>query len=105
MTLPVLQQVAQLCKAVATAYGPRPAMSPSLNGYPQSDDTIRSLAQEVWGDCDGKGTTEHAFGKGKIVWGAPIEKALAVAPDFSSGDLKLMFIHRTSPNAEIYFVS
>jgi hypothetical protein len=105
MTLPVLQKVADLVKAGATVYGPRPTKTPSLEGYPQTDQTLQTLAQEVWGDCDGVKVTHHADGQGKIAWGEPLDKLTGEAPDFSSTQNGMLSIHRRDGDADIYFVS
>ena len=103
MTVPALKKVASLVQAGATVYGPRPLHSPSLAGG--GDDELTRIADQVWGACDGKTVTEHAYGKGKIVWGEPLEKALGVGADFSFTQGDLLFIHRRAEAADIYFVS
>jgi hypothetical protein len=105
MTLPVLKKVAKLVHDGAVVYGPKPLRSPSLSGYPGVDQELSKLAEEVWGDCDGKSVTEHAYGAGKIVWGTPLEKALGIPQNFSAPKGDLLFIHRKDAEADIYFVS
>jgi hypothetical protein len=105
MTLPLLQKVARLVQAGATVYGPKPAHSPSLANYPESDQTLARLADEVWGPCDGKTVTENVHGKGKIAWGEPLEKALDTPADFTNAQGDLLYIHRSDNPAEIYFIS
>ena len=112
MTLPVLQKIAKLVNDGAEVYGPKPLDSPSLTGYPESDSELTKLADDLWGSCDGKIVTEHAYGKGKIVWGEPLEKVLGGPPDFTAAKGDLLFIHRKDAandrkdaDAEIYFVS
>jgi hypothetical protein len=105
MTLPVLKKVAALVHDGAIVYGPKPLRSPSLSGYPAADQELTKLADEVWGNCDGKTVTQHSYGAGKIFWGEPLEKALGVPPDFSTPDGDFLFIHRKAENTEIYFVS
>jgi hypothetical protein len=39
-----------------------------LSGYPQCDEEVRKLADELWGDCDGKTKTEQAAGQGRVIW-------------------------------------
>jgi len=94
MTLPVLRKIAKLVHDGAVVYGPKPFRSPSLSGYPGVDQEVSRLADEVWGNCDGKSVTEHSYGAGKIVWGASLEKALNVPPDFSTPKGDYLFIHR-----------
>ncbi len=68
MTPALLRKVCDLVAAGATVVGPRPRKSPSLAGYPECDAEVEKLAAEVWGDCDGVTVTEHAFGRGRVVW-------------------------------------
>lgn len=109
MTPKVLRKVAELIRAGAVVIGAKPRKSPSLSGYPQCDAEVRRLADEVWGNCDGITVKEHRYGKGKVVWGKPVEQVLAemkVSPDFEgSPGSKLDFIHRTAGSVDIYFVS
>ena len=104
MTLPLLQKIDTLVTAGATIYGPRPTASPTLANYPNEDDAIKSLAQKLWADIDAKSITEHPTGQGKIVLGEDLTKALPVPPDFQSTP-NLLFIHRITPDADIYFLS
>lgn len=68
MTPALLRKVRELVEAGATVVGPRPSKSPSLSGYPACDEEVRKVAGELWGDCDGKAITQHALGKGRVVW-------------------------------------
>jgi hypothetical protein len=68
MTPGLLRKVRDLVAAGITAIGPRPRKSPSLAGYPECDAEVERLAAEVWGDCDGRTVTEHAFGLGRVLW-------------------------------------
>ena len=68
---------------------------------------VARLAAEVWGDCDGKTVTEHAFGKGRVIWGQPLEEVLEklqTPADFTS-NVKLNWIHRQVGDTEVYFVA
>ncbi len=107
MTPVLVEKIKQLVQAGATVYGPRPTASPSLSNFPQCDAEVTKLAAEVWGDCDGRTVTEHAFGKGRVVWGEPIDTVLTqlqTPPDFTSNP-KLNWIHRQFGDTEIYFVA
>jgi hypothetical protein len=112
LTPPVLRKIRDFVVAGATVVGPKPTTSPSLTRYPSADDEIRALANEVWGDCDGRTITEHACGKGKVYWGKSLQEvmeALKTPPDFEytrpNLDTFLVSIHRHSPDADIYFVA
>ena len=107
MTPVLLRKIKELVQAGATVVGPRPVKSPSLTGYPQCDEEVKRLVQELWADCDGVVVKEHRFGEGRLVWGMTPEKVLAQAgirADFSSR-APLGYIHRTREEAEIYFVA
>lgn len=71
-----LRKVRDLVRAGAILTGPRPERSPSLRNYPECDAEVKRLAAELWGDCDGKSATEHAFGAGRVFWGRPIGDVL-----------------------------
>ena len=82
MTPALLSKVKELVAAGATVIGPPPLRSPSLSGFPHCDDEVRRLAAELWGDCDGKVVTEHACGRGRVLW----RRAEAEAPADVPGD-------------------
>ena len=70
MTPALLRKVQQLVADGATVIGPPPLKSPGLSGYPACDTEVVALAKELWGDCDGKNTTEHSYGNGPGDMGA-----------------------------------
>lgn len=107
MTPALVGKLKDLVAAGASILGPAPTASPSLANYPGCDQTVAQLATEVWGNCDGKTVTEHAFGKGRVFWGQPLETVLASVPvpaDFTSR-VRLNWIHRRVDDAEVYFVA
>ena len=95
MTPALLRKVKQLISAGATVIGPsRPLKSPGLSGYPACDAEVKQLADEMWG-------------KGKIVADRSPEQVLAgmgVPPDFTAPPF-IRWIHRSTGEAEIYFVA
>jgi hypothetical protein len=111
MTPQVLTKLVELVKQGATVIGPRPTRSPSLTEYPACDATVQRLADELWGDCDGKTVQEHKLGNGRVTWGVPPEEVLAarqVGPDCAfTGPTKrkMAWIHRRVGEADVYFVS
>jgi len=107
MTPLLLRKIKELVEAGATVVGSRPQKSPSLSDYPKCDEQVRQLADELWGDCDGKAVKEHTFGKGRIVAGLTPEETLTkmgVQPDFAAGP-SVRWIHRRVDGMEIYFVA
>lgn len=112
MTPTLLQKIQQLVREGAVVVGPKPERSPSLAGYPDCDATVKKVAEEVWGDTDGKTITSHAFGKGFVFWNVPLVTVLgqmSVLPDFLAAETspltRFAVIHRQKDDAEIYFVS
>ncbi|VGO13419.1 hypothetical protein PDESU_01976 [Pontiella desulfatans] len=111
MSPEVLQRLTRLVEKGATVIGPKPETAPGLTDYPQCDETVRKLADRLWGPCDGKTITESRFGKGRVVWGKPLPellKEMKLQADFSyttKSNKRINFIHRTLPDAEIYFIA
>ena len=111
MPVEILKKVKELVEAGATVVGPRPEKTPGLKDYPQCDDDVRTLADELWGQCDGKTIKQRKVGKGCIVCGMPLRQVLSergVSPDFEytgkDKDVFLDFIHRRTDQADIYMV-
>jgi hypothetical protein len=104
MSLPVLRKIRDLVRAGAVVVGSKPADTPSLS---DSETEFRTIADQLWG----KGTGEHAYGKGKVYGGSTVAGALAaagVAPDFeyTKPDAKttLLFVHRRLADGDAYWV-
>jgi hypothetical protein len=104
MTLPVLRKIRDLVEAGAVVIGAKPDGTPSL-----ADDAEEHtrIANALWRNSTGK--TE--VGKG-LVFGsqsiAAVLTELQVQPDFTytkSDDQELLFVHRSRPDADVYFVS
>lgn len=95
MTPDLLEKIEELSKAGAVIIGPRPQKSPSLSGYPQCDDRVVSLADELWGNHWVKNCSIEEILK---------EKDLL--PDCSAGmaNESFGFVHRVVDDADIYFV-
>jgi hypothetical protein len=112
LTLELLRKVRDLVREGAVVVGPRPGQAPGLSGYPGSDEELRRLADEVWGNLDGTSSTERSFGKGRVFWGLSMKTVLdklGIKPDFDftsrSGDAPINYIHRRVGGADIYFVA
>ena len=107
MSPKLARKLKDLVAAGATVVGPRPRRSPSLTDYPRCDEEVSQIGREVWDNCDGGAVKEHAFGKGRVVWGMPVEQVLSasgVGRDFFSRS-KLNYIHRASGDTDFYFVA
>lgn len=106
MTPALAARIKALILDGATVIGPKPQRSPSLEQYPKCDQEVAEIAASVWGDAP---AGERALGKGRIVWGKPLDQVLAdlgIQPDVRlEGTSRLYWIHRSHPDAEIYFLS
>jgi hypothetical protein len=87
-------------------------MSPSLqSGAGKADLEVQTLANEIWGDLDGVQRNKHFYGKGLVTWGLPLNEVLSTAripKDAEFGgplDSSIVWIHRRSCDADIYFVA
>lgn len=112
INLEVLRKLEKLVKEGMTLIGPRPAEDEGLTGYPEDDQELAEIAGRLWGKTDGKNTTENVYGKGRVIWGKTVNQVLAdmnVQPDFTfrgtHPEAALDWIHRTTDEQEIYFVS
>jgi hypothetical protein len=111
MTPAVARKIRDLVAGGATVLGPRPMASPSLAGYPDADREVKAIGDEVWGDANCITLTQHAYGKGRGYCGKPaadVLAALGVAKDFDASlplDGKLVWMHRASADADIYYVA
>jgi hypothetical protein len=109
MTLPVLRKIQALVQAGATVVGPKPNQTPGLTAYPASDQELNEIANDMWANLDGTSMTTRAYGKGKVVWGLPLQRVLKannVLPDMDANRPleEVSWIHRHESNREIYLL-
>jgi hypothetical protein len=97
LRVPVLAKIRDLVKAGARIAGVKPVSSLSLS---DNGETFSRLVSEVW-----------ESGSANVSTGS-IQKALAdldIAPDFSyqktQSNARILFVHRTIPGSEIYWVN
>lgn len=103
----ILKKIKELLLAGANIMGPAPTHSPSMANYPAADQEIKALATELWGD----GTESvRSVGQGRLFASTtsmqPVLDELKVKADFSvTSKTPVLFIHRTTDEGDIYFVS
>jgi len=72
---------------------------------------VHDLAMDLWGDMDGVTLNQHAFGKGMTYWGLTLDEVLTRLKqprDFAATgalDAAPVWVHRHTPDADIYFVA
>ncbi|GAB3263403.1 hypothetical protein GCM10027347_29880 [Larkinella harenae] len=105
----VLAKIRELVQNGATILGPAPNRSPSLQNYPTADRQVQKMARELWGNANGSTVKSHRFGKGMVLTGMDMNEALRTLntpPDFrAEGVDSVLYIHRSLPQGELYFVS
>ena len=129
----LLRKIRDLVAGGVTLIGPKPTLSPSLQGgYPQADAEVQALANEIWGDLDGVQRNRHFVGKGLVTWGLTpgqvvaqpdpqlinpltgalppetVQASLNLAKDAEFAgplDASIVWIHRRTSDADIYFVA
>ncbi len=123
ITPKLLKKIASLTNDGAIVVGTLPPLkSPGLSGYPSCDDEVKKLADALWGSSSfPQQQITHVYGKGKLLWGGPLAAAqnelypayqpladllhnMHIAEDFES-DGTLRYTHRTTRDADIYFVA
>ena len=102
----VLRKIIELVRSGGTVVlgQRRPTQAPGLTGYPQCDEEVRRLADQLWGSAD-EAVGARTLGDGRVVRGVPLREALATPPDFEDASGKWLYRHRHSDQADIYFVA
>ncbi|MDB4999367.1 MAG: glycoside hydrolase family 2, partial [Mucilaginibacter sp.] len=105
----LLLKIKELVMQGAVVLGPRPQTSPSLQNYPSADQQVAKLADELWGDIDGKNIKTKRIGKGMVMSGLNMQEALDlinIKPDVKIKQTdSVLFIHRALKEGEVYFIS
>ena len=105
----VLKKIKELVESGGIVLGNPPIRSPSLQHYPESDRQIVELAAALWKGCDGTIQRRAASGKGLVFRNLDLEtifKDLEITADVSIPDAQpILWTHRSSSEAEIYFLT
>lgn len=106
MLLSTAKKLKQLVLQGAVVLGNKPIDSPSLMDNNHDLAELQDISDELWGDSK---TGVKSSGKGKVYWGyelAEVLKAENIAPDVAMNQAaNTRWLHRTTPDAEIYYVS
>jgi len=107
MTPALAQKIEQLVAAGVPVLGNPPERAPGLQGFPQCDDQVRTLAGKIWRSKNVVNDSVRDPSSKDIYpdydTAARILAQRGIEPDFeSSADLR--YIHRHGPDFEIYLV-
>ncbi|MFD0794841.1 glycosyl hydrolase [Mucilaginibacter litoreus] len=103
----LLAKIAELVKQGGIVFGPKPLRSPSLAGYPEADNKVKSLAGDLWG-TNVINKFVRAYGKGFVMNGPDLQAALNqvnTGPDIKISADSVAFLHRKLADADVYFMS
>ncbi|MCH5598404.1 glycosyl hydrolase [Niabella ginsengisoli] len=112
MPLSTLKDIYRLLKEGCIVSGTPPLAPPDMEGVVSDNTVYNELIREIWGGLDGKRNTNKSVENGEVFWGSPIKEILnhysfqedvkfikATAAD------SLKYIHRSTGNSDIYFIS
>lgn len=108
MPVAVLKKIKALLEAGALVMGAPPQTDSGLTNYPQCDAAIQQIAKSLWKDA--VASNGIPVGKGRLFYPGSIRAILQrmhYQPDFEATNRNawIDFIHRTTGNAEIYFLT
>lgn len=113
INLEVLKSLEVLVNKGGILIGQKPQRATSLKNYPGCDEEVSTLADRMWGDCDGVRIFSSDYGAGRIYWGKTLGEVLTelkIPPDMEvtgtdNSNYHIDYIHRQTDSEDIYFVS
>jgi hypothetical protein len=112
ISLPVLKKLKELVAAGATVIGPKPERGETLENFAATDAEVSGLADELWKLGAPASSRQNALEPvGRVIAGKTAREVLladGVPPDcefLNAADVPLDYIHRTTGDAEIYFIA
>ena len=105
----LLEKIKELIHQGAVVLGNPPKRSPSLENFPNADEIIQSLADELWGKID-RDKKYASIGLGKLMQGISLEEVfelINVVPDCKLNEEDpILYGHRKVNNQfDIYFIT
>jgi len=113
MTVRMAEKIRDLVKAGATVLvQTRPARTPGLAGYPESDSQLKAVLDDLFGGLDGKKLKERDFGQGKLHMGltpGELLDKLKIRPTYevvtAPAKGKVRAIQRREGDTDFFFVA
>jgi len=107
MTPRLLEKIETFVKQGLTLVGNPPLRSPSLADFPACDADVLKASKNLWGDPS-VSVVDRAVRKGRVFRSHTLEQVFektALTPDVASVPKEVLWIHRTSKDSDLYFVS
>ncbi len=110
MELATLEKLEKLIADGAIVVGPKPLHCLSLVNYEEDNRKLKNLADNIWGNVDGNTVYESSYGKGKVIWGKPIQEILAaekIDPDVEPDNGQpgsFLYYHKILGDKDIYYL-
>ncbi len=104
----LLDKIERLISDGANVYGPAPVRSPSMAGFPDSDEDVLLLSGNIWGNAGGSKTVDREYGEGHIYNGMELKEVfskISLEPDVICADSGILWVHRKAKGSDIYFIS
>ena len=101
----VLEKIDELVRGGVAILGNRPKRSPSKQDYPNADNEVVSLSEGLWGDI---AVESKQVGDGWVLKNMNLRETLEfleIEPDLQYDADSISWIHRSSSEFEIYFIS
>jgi len=110
MDLSTLEAIAGLVQEGARVSGPKPSHTLSMTNADTDDQSLQSLADELWGRAGQSGRYLNTYGKGRVYGGYSIKDVIGqeqLLPDFTSDDkveVPLLSIHKKNGKLDSWFM-
>ncbi len=101
----VLRKIEQLVADGGVILGNPPSHSPSLQNYPHTDQIVKQMAFQLWGNGSEQ---QRKYGKGFVFNNCSLSKVLQtlhIVPDVNIENDLIKYTHRTLNGKEIYFIA
>ncbi|MDR1496967.1 MAG: family 16 glycosylhydrolase [Puniceicoccales bacterium] len=107
ITPQLLKKITHFVRQGLVIVGTPPTRSPSLQGYPNADASIRANAAVLFGENPST-VVDRIVGKGRVFSGHTLEEIFAkigLKKDIANLPREILWTHRTGKNCDIYFLS
>ena len=105
----LLRKISSLVEKGGIILGNPPKRSPSMQNYPECDNQVKDLADQLWPNIDDGSSKQVTFRKGKVYCNMNLEdvfESINNPPDvIINKDIPILWIHRSLPDMQIYFLT